>query len=124
MKPFFVFILLACLVFPCFSQSAASDRFRALSEAMGRTIEYSDSKLESLNQDAGDSEGMKTYTLYRRKHESLSNAIRDSEKKIDLLIRTNDRAAKVVDERNHYEDLLNELKTAKSEYDNWLRNNR
>ena len=124
MKPFFVFILLACLVFPCFSQSAASERLTALSEAMGRTIEYSDSKLESLNQDTGDSEAMKTYTLYRRKHESISSALKDSEKRIDLLIRTNDRAAKVKEERDHYEALLSELKTAKTDYDNWLRSNR
>lgn len=122
MKPFFVFILLICLVLPCFSQSTASERFRALSDAMGRTIEASNTKLENYNQDSTDAENMKTYTSYRRKYESLSSALKDSEMRLDRLIRTNDKASRVKDERDNYESLIKQLESAKSDYDSWLRN--
>jgi len=122
MKPFFVFMLLACLAFPCFSQNAPSERFRALSEAMERTLSASNSNLENYSQDSADSENMKTYTNYRRKYESLSNALKSSEMRLDRYLRTNDKASVIKNERDNYENLINELQTTKNEYDNWLRN--
>ena len=122
MKYFFVLILLAFLVFPCFSQSTSSERFQALSEAMGRTIEEGDATMENLNYDSAYSQNMKTYLSYRRKHETLSSAMNGSANRIDLYIRTNDKADKVTAERDNYENLLSELKTAKTDYDSWLRN--
>ena len=89
---------------------------------MGRTIEASNSKLENYSQDSSDSENMKTYTSYRRKYESLSNALKSSEMRLDTLIRTNDKASRVKDERDNYENLLKQLQDSKSEYDNWLKN--
>ena len=122
MKYFFVLILLICVVFPCFSQTTASERFQALSDAMGRTLENSNYKLQNYNEDAIGSENMKTYQLYRRKHESLSNALKDSEKSVELRIRTNDKAAVIKKERDHYEKLIKDLQTTKDEYDSWLKN--
>jgi len=122
MKPFFVFILLTCLVFPCFSQNAQTERFRALSESMDRTISASNSNLENYSQDASDSENMVTYTNYRRKYESLANALKSSEMRLDKYIRTNDKPSVIKDERDNYEKLIGELQSVKNEYDNWLRN--
>ena len=116
--------IFTCLAFPVFSQDSASDRFQGLSEAMGRTLSSSQSKLEYYDQQSKDSTGMKTFTFYRKKHDDLSRALRDSEAKLDLLLRTNDRADTVKKERDFFEDLVNQLKTAKTDYDNWLRSSR
>ena len=121
MKPFFVFIFFVCLIFPCFSQSTTSERFKALSDAMGRTLEAGKTNMETYDQDTADSENMKTYLHYRRRHESLSSAMKDSEARMDRLLRTNDKPARVKDERDHYEKLINNLEKEKGDYDNWLR---
>ena len=122
MKPFFVFILLVCLVFPCFSQNSNSERFKALSDAMGRTLEASKSNLEGYDQDTTDSENMKSYVRYRHRHESLSSALKDSEARMDKLLRVNDKPERIKDERDRYEGLINTLQTTKNDYDSWLRN--
>jgi len=122
MKPFFVFILLVCLAFPCFSQSANTERFNALSDAMGRTLDAAKTNLENYDQDTTDSENMKTYLQYRRRYESLSSALKSSEARMDKLLRTNDKPARIKAERDRYEKLVNELQSAKSDYDSWLRN--
>ena len=118
-----VFIF-TCLAFPVFSQNSqnsSQDRFQALSESMGRTISSSQSKLEYYDQESRDTTSMKTFTFYRKKHEDLSRSLRDSEAKLDLLLRTNDRADTVKKERDFYEGLINELQSAKSDYDSWLK---
>ena len=122
MKPFFVFILLICLVFPCFAQTPASDRFKALSDAMGRTLEASNSNLEEYNQNSMDGENMKTYLRYRRKYESLANALKSSESRMDLYVRTNDKPDVVSQERDKYENYVKQLEETKNDYDSWLRN--
>jgi len=121
MKPIFVFILFVCLVFPCFSQSAASERFSALSDSMGRTLEAGKANLEVYDQDTTDSENHMVYVRYRRRHESLASAMKSSESRMDKLLRTNDKAARIKEERDHYEKLINDLQTVKGDYDNWLR---
>ena len=122
MKPFFALILFMCLVFPCFSQTtSSSERFNALSEAMGRGLESGKANLETYDQDTADSENNKTYLHYRRRHESLSDAMKSSEARMDKLLRTNDKAARIKDERDHYERLIKDVESTKGEYDNWLR---
>ena len=122
MKPFFVFVLLVCLGFPCFSQNSKySERFNNLSEAMGRTLDNGKSNLENYDQDTSDSENMKTYIRYRRRYESLSSAMKDSEARMDRLLRTNDKPARIKDERDNYEKLVNNLQSTKSDYDSWMR---
>ena len=125
MKPFFVFIFLICLVFPCFSQNSqnsSADRFSALSEAMGRTIESGKTNLENYDDDTMAGENARTYANYRRRHESLASAMKDSESRMDLMVRTNERPSRLKDERDHYEELIGNLESTKKDYDNWLRN--
>ena len=121
MRPFFVFVILFCLVFPCFSQSAHVERFNALGESINRTLTASNYNLELYSQDASDSENLKTYNNYRRKYESLSNALKSSEMRLDKLIRTNDKPVYIKAERDNYESLIKELQALKDEYDAWLR---
>ena len=122
MKFFLALIILFCLVSPCFAQNAAPERFRNLSDAMGRTIDNSSANLENYNQDATDAENMKTFLRYRRKYESLNDALKTSESRMDLLLRTNDKADVIAAERDKYESYLKQLQDTKSEYDSWLRN--
>jgi len=121
MKFFIAFMILVCVVFPGFSQSAASDRFQALSDSMDRTINSSNSKLESYDEFSSDSSNTNTFMRYNRRHEVLREALGDSESRLDLLIRTNDRPSLIREERDNYENLLNNLKSLKSDYDSWLR---
>ena len=122
MKLFFALIIVFCLVTPCFAQSAAPERFRNLSDAMGRTIENSSANLQNYDQDSSDAENMKTFLRYRRRFESLQNALRSSESRMDLLLRTNDKPDRIGAERDKYESYLKQLQDTKSEYDSWLRN--
>ena len=121
MKPIFVFILFVCLVFPCFSQNVNLERYNALSDAMGRNLESGKANLETYDQDTKDSENNMIYLRYRRRHESLSSAMKSSEARMDKLLRTNDKTARIKDERDHYERLIKDLESTKGEYDNWLR---
>jgi len=89
---------------------------------MGRTIDNSSANLENYNQDATDAENMKTFLRYRRKYESLNDALKTSESRMDLLLRTNDKADVIAAERDKYESYLKQLQDTKSEYDSWLRN--
>jgi len=121
MKFFITFVILVCVVFPGFSQSASSDRFKALSDSMDRTINSSSSKLESYDELSLDSSNTNTFMRYNRRHEVLKEALGDSESRLDLLIRTNDRPSLIREERDNYENLLNNVKSLKSDYDSWLR---
>ena len=89
---------------------------------MGRTLEASNSNLEEYNQNSSDGENMKTYLRYRRKYESLSNALRSSESRMDLYARTNDKPDVVSKERDKYENYIKQLESTKNDYDSWLRN--
>ena len=122
MKPFFIVIFFICLVSPCFAQSAASDRFRSLSDAMGRSVESSNANLENYKQNANDGENMQAYLGYMRKYESIINALRTSEEKMNTYERTSEKPGKVSEERDKYEGFIKKLQETKGEYDNWLRN--
>jgi len=121
MKFFIAFVILICVAFPGFSQSANSDRFQALSDSMERTISSSSSKLESYDELSLDSSSTNTFIRYNRRYDNLREALRDSESRLDLLIRTNDRPSLIREERDNYERLLDNLKSLKSDYDSWLR---
>ena len=121
MKPFFLFIFFVCFGLPCFSQNANSERFKGLSDNMGRTLENSKANLEDFDQDAGDSKNMRSYSHYRDRYESLSTALRDSEQRLDKLIRTYDRTERIKTERDQYAELIQTLESTKTDYDNWLK---
>jgi len=122
MKIFITFTILICLAFPVFSQSASSDRFKALSDSMGRTISNTTANLEDYDEQLKDNGNIRTFAFYNRRHETLRQALAESERRLDLLIRTNDRRAVIREERDNYERLLRNLETLKSDYDSWQRN--
>ena len=121
MRTFFVFAIFICVTFQGFSQNASSDRYKSLSDSMGRTISSSNSKLETYDEMTKDNGVGKSYSYYNRKHESLKKALGESEKRLDLLIRTNDRNSVIKEERDNYEELVKHLEDLKSEYDKWLK---
>ena len=123
MKRFFVFLVLICLAVPVFSQndSANTQRYNALSDSMGTTINKSNVLLEDFNSQIKDDGDIKVYTSYKRKYESMVKALQESEFLLNLYLRTNDRTAIIKAERDNYENLIKQLQQVKSEFDNYLR---
>ena len=120
MKFFAVFIIFVCLAFPGFSQSANSQRFSALGDSINRTASNSRDKLADYDDMVSDDGNTKNYTAYKRKYDSLSRSLGESESRLNFLIRTNDRASRIKSERDNYERLVNQMDQLKSDYDNWL----
>ena len=121
MRVFIGFIIFTCLAFPGFSQNARSQRVKALSDSMGTAVTRGTATLADFDSRTGDDGQIKVYTDYRRKFGDLSKAMQDSEDKLNFLLRTNDRARFIKEERDNYDDLLKQLQTMKSDYDTWLR---
>jgi hypothetical protein len=88
---------------------------------MGTTITRSSSTLANFDRLSVEDEQNKIYTSYKRKHDSLSGALHDSELRLNALFRTNDRTENIKEERDIYEKFIKELQTVKADYDNWLR---
>jgi len=125
MKFLTILIVFACLlVFPVFSQETNDQRYQALSDSMGRTLDSSNSRLDYYRDAMNDSGAMKGYASYRGKYSSLLRRLNETEIKLDLLIRTNDRTVLIEDEVGHYESIIDELESTKSDYDRWLRDRR
>ena len=121
MKYFVVFVVLICLAFPVFGQSATAQRHRALSEAMGSTITRSTAALADFDSRSADSGTMKVYSSFFRRYNSIADALEDSEFKMNFLLRANARNDDIKEERDRYDSLLKQLQETKTEYDNWLR---
>ena len=122
MKYFAVFVIFTCLVFPGFAQSANSQRYKTLGDSITRTVSNSNDKLADYNDQVADDGNTKSYTNYKRRYDSLSRALHESESRLDFLIRTNDRTSKIKAEKDTYERLIKEMEDLKSDYDNWLKN--
>ena len=115
------FILFAFLALPVFAQSSNAQRQRALGDAMATTISSGNSALADFDSRfSGDSQ-IKIYTDYKRRYESLSKDLEASERKLDFLLRANDRRANIQMEYDNFSGLLKRLQDVKTEYDNWLR---
>jgi len=122
MRYFFAFTIFFCLAFPVFSQAGSNvQRFRALSDNMATTSSRSNTRLAEYDSLILDDGSMRVYMNYRKKFDSLSQEIRDSESRLNLMLRTNDRISHMKEERNHYEVLISELDALKTEYDGWMR---
>ena len=122
MRHIFIFAIFICLTLPVFSQDANSSqtKFQALSDRMGTSVTNSNTKLDNYTQDMNDSGNTATYASYSGKYNTLMKALSASEDKLDLMIRSNDRPANIKAERDHYESLIKQLQSLKSDYDNWL----
>ena len=88
---------------------------------MERTVSASNSKLQDYDELATDSGNIRVYTTYMRKYLLLTSTLRESEERLDFLIRGRDRFDNIKAERDHYERVIRQLETVKSEYDSWLR---
>ena len=117
------FVIFVCLAFPAFSQSQSPDidQFNSLSDSMDSSITRSTSMLADYDSRLTDDGDFKIFSSYRKRYNDLITAIRESEARMDLLDRTNERTDHVRRERDNYNDLLSQLQTVKSDYDNWLR---
>ena len=124
MRFFACIIIFACLAFPAFSQSSSEDRHRALSDSMDYTLSSSRTKLDNFNQDLKESGDGNSYASYREKYLSLVRRLNETEARIDLLTRTNDRTSLIRKERDKYEGLINDLEQVKSDYDSWVSSNK
>ena len=122
MKFFAALIIFAFAAFPGFSQTANSQRFKALADSMERTATNSRDKLAEFDDLVADDGATKNYTQYRRKYDSMTNALRQSETRLDFLIRTYDRGSKIKKERDNYERLVKQMEDLNSEYANWQKN--
>ena len=121
MKFFAVLVLFLCLISPAFSQSQGAQRYSALGDSMGSTLTRSNSKLVNYDSLIKDDGSNKAYTNYKRKFQYLVTALNESEAKLNLLLRTNDRSAIIKAERDNYEDLIKQLQSLKTEYDTWAK---
>ena len=140
MKLFAALIIFAWLAFPGFSQNANSQnansqnsgsdnttappthqqRWKALGDTISKTASNSKDKLADYDDQVADDGNTKNYTDYKRKYDTLSKALSESESRLDLLIRTNDRRSRIKAERDNYERLGKKMDDLNSEYDSWL----
>ena len=121
MKIILTSLVLFFLAFPVFAQSATAQRHRALSEAMGQSVTRSTATLADFDSRMRDDGTIRVFTTYIRRFESLTGALRDSEIRLDFLLRANAPSEGIQTERDNYERLLRELESVRTEYDNWLR---
>ena len=122
MRFFVCLIIFACLACPVFSQNANEDRYQALSDSIDFTLETSRSNLEDFDQDLQDSGSNNSYASYRGKYRSIVRRMGETEERIDLLTRTNDKTSLIRRERDRYENLINELEQVQSDYNSWKSN--
>jgi hypothetical protein len=126
MKYFTVFVILIGLAFPVFAQnttqnSAITRRFSALGDSMNSTISSSTSTLASFDSQITDNSDVRVYTTYLRKYNYLADKLQESEIKVNLMLRSNDRTNYILAERDNYEDLIKQLQSVKSDFDTYLK---
>ena len=114
--------IFVCLAFPVFSQNVIPEvEFNELSTSMDNTITRSTSTLAEFDSYLNDDGHFKVFSSYKKKYDDLVKALRESEARMNLLYRTNERSDHVRKERDNYNDLLTQLQAVKSDYDAWLR---
>ena len=121
MKYLIAVALIACAVFPAFSQDANVPRYRQLSDAMGTSVSSSTSTLNDFDLLMRNNDNLSTYVSYRGMYSNLVTKLRESEDRMNVLIKSNARESMRTDERNNYERLLRRLEAVKSEFDDWLK---
>jgi len=125
MKYFVVFVILAALAFPVFAQNTAlAQRLSALSESMGTSITKATSTLADFDAQIKERGDSSVYTSYLNRYGYLVTTLQESEGRFKLLMRTNDRNANIGAERDNYEDVLKQLQSTKSDFDNYIKSPR
>ena len=122
MKTFIAIIIFSTLTFPVFSQNVnLRQRFSNLSDSMENSIARNSNLLAGWVDAGADHVNMRAYAAFRTRYETLLGAMRDSEHRMNFLLRTNARLEFIGEERDNYENLLRLLRELKTEYDAWLR---
>jgi len=121
MKLLFFTIILFAFTFSAFSQAANIQRYRALGDAIGLTLERGNAALEDFNSRVRDDGTTLRYTRFLRQHRDLANALHDSEWRLNFLLRGSAHRTLITEEHANFEDLIRQLDALKTEYDNWLR---
>ena len=120
MKYLAVLVILACLAIPAFAQNTTfAQRLSTLSDSMGTTITKDTATLAEFDSQIKDNGDFKTYASFKRKYEFVAKELDDTGLKVNLMIRSNDRTAYIKAERDNYEDLLKQLQSVKSDFDNF-----
>ena len=121
MKLIIVSFVFAFIAVPMFAQDNRMPRFNALGESIGHVAQRSNTRLANYDSMILDDGHMRVYTQFLRRFEVLAGALRESEVKLNLLIRGNGRRELVLEERNNYARLIGLVEELRTEYDNWLR---
>ena len=122
MKKFIILLaFLVCFSFGAFSQAANTQRYRTLGDSMSRSADSSNARLANYDGMITDNSNDSTYSYYQRQYSFLVVALRESEQRLDFLIRGNDIPARIKAERDTYERLIRRLEELMSEYNAWLR---
>ena len=124
MKLILGIIIFTCLSLPAFCQQnvqAQQQRMRNLSESMDTVVTRSNNNLRAFDEMITGNQTNTTFTNFLRRHETLTNALSESEQRLHFLIRSNSRAAEIRAERDNYDRLIRELEGVKSEYDAFVR---
>jgi len=122
MKYFAVFVILAGLAFPVFAQNTTLDqRFSALSDSMATSVTTATATLQDFDAQIKEKKETNIYVSYLNRYGYLITALQESEGRFKQLISTNDRNRNIEEERNTFEDILKQLQSVKSDFDNYLK---
>jgi len=121
MKLLFVSIILFALTFPAFSQAANVQRYRALGDAIGVTLDRGTAALADFDSRVRDDGTTLRYTRFLRQHMDLTRALRDSEWMLNFLLNGNAHPNVIHEEYANFQDLIEQMQTLRTEYDAWLR---
>ena len=120
MKGLLAIVIFVCVLVPVFSQDSNVPVYRELSDSMGTSISNSTSTLGNFDLIMTNNENYVTYTSYMSQYNQLVDALRESEARLNRLIKANARESSRIEERNSYERLLTRLQSLKSEFDTWM----
>ena len=120
MKVFIAFVVFTCFTFPAFSQTNM-DRFRALGDAIETSVSRSRDVLADYDSRDNDSDNLTRYSLFLGEYRRITNALNESEARLNFLLRNNSHSSRVVEEHRVFEGFLASLEALKTEYDAWLR---
>ena len=121
MKLLFFSIILFTFTFQAFSQAANVQRYRTLGDSIGTTLTRNTAVLADFDSRVKDDGTTQRYARYFRYHNDLARALRESEFKLNFLLRGFAHRSLIEEEHKNFEGLLRQLEVLKTEYDNWLR---
>ncbi|MCL2007845.1 MAG: hypothetical protein FWG77_07125 [Treponema sp.] len=122
MKFVLALLIFTLLSLPVFSQQVDTvQRARNLGTSVDTVLTRSTNNLRAFDQLIDAGHDTVTFSVLRRRHESLTHALGESEIQLHFLIRTNSRMADITAERNNYQRLINDLETLKADLDNYIR---